>query len=300
MGLTKDTIIAQEQLASLTDEQIEAIATLSQNSEDELFRVKMGEHYRRLDESIEEHSGISRNGDEKTYDYLPRAIDAMKVGYETTIKDLKAENDTLRKNGEPDAALQAKYENAEKELKAAKKEYAALKEQFDKAKEDNAKALDNYRIDSEISRALDGIEFKSGVNAELLATAKERAIANIKAKNPAFEERDGEQRLVFHEGEEPMLNRENQLRPFTAKELLTKEFARFDVLNTRPSTGGGGSGQTPKGTSPLGAETQTAALEAIEKMVSEKGYKKGSADFQAEVNKLWVENKCSSLPIGRG
>ena len=97
MGLNKETIIANEALANLSDEQIEAVVTLAQNSEDELFRSKMGEHYRRLDESIEEHSGIARVGDEKTYDYLPRAIDAMKGSYENTIKDLKGEIDTLKK-----------------------------------------------------------------------------------------------------------------------------------------------------------------------------------------------------------
>ena len=297
MGLTKETIVAQEPLANLTDEQVEAIATLSQNSEDELFRQKMGEHYRKLDASIEEHSGVARNGDEKTYDYLPRAIDAMKEEYEKTIKGLKTENEGLKASGTADAALQAKYDNAEKELKAARKEYNALKEEYDRAKTEHAKALDDFRIDNEIARAMDGIEFKSGLNPELLATAKERAISLIKAKNPTFEERDGEKRLVFHEGEEPMLNKENQLRPFTAKELLTKEFGRLDVLNTRPGTGSGSSQQPPKGTSSIGAETQTAALEAIEKIVAEKGFKKGTADFQAEVNKLWVENKCSTLPF---
>lgn len=297
MALTKETIIAQETLATLSEEQISAIATLSQNSEDELFRQKMGEHYRRLDESIQEHSGVARNGDEKTYDYLPRAIDEMKATYDKTIKDLKSENDTLKKSGSADVALQAKYETATKELAAARKEYNALKQDFDKAKLENAKALNDYKIDNEITRALEGIEFKQGVNAELLSTAKERAVSILKSKNPSFEERDGEQRLVFHEGEEPMLNRENQLRPFTAKELLMKEFERFDLIGAKKKVGTGGEGPQPTRTSSLGAQTQTEAYSQIEKMVIEKGFEKGTTDFQAEVNKLWVENKCSSLPL---
>lgn len=297
MGLTKETIIANEALANLSDEQIAAISTLAQNSEDELFRSKMGEHYRRLDESIEEHSGISRVGDEKTYDYLPRAIDAMKGKYENTIKDLKGEIDTLKKDGTPDAALQAKYEAQAKELNAAKKEYNSLKEEFDKAKIEHEKALNGVRIDNELSRAMEGIEFKAGLNAELLATAKERAMSSVRGKNPSFEEKDGEQRLVFHEGEEPLLNRENQLKPFTAKELLLKELGKFDILNTRPSKGTGHTDPTPRPSNTVGASTQTEAMEKIETEVLAKGFAKGSADFQAEVNKMWVEGKYSQLPL---
>ena len=297
MALTKETIVAQESLANLSEEQINAIATLSQNSEDELFRQKMGEHYRRLDESIQEHSGVPRNGDEKTYDYLPRAIDAMKQEYEKNMKTLKDENAQLKSSGSADAALQAKYENVVKELNTAKKEYTSLKEEFDKAKSDNAKALTDYKIDNELTRALEGIEFKSGVNAELLATVKERALSSVKAKNPTFEERGGEQRLVFHEGEEPLLNRENQLQPFTAKELLLKEFEKYDILQTNKAKGAGAQPNKPKPTSSLGAETQVQALESIEKTVGEMGFEKGTTDFQTEVNRLWVENNCSSLPL---
>ena len=296
MGLNKETIIANEALANLSEEQIEAVVTLAQNSEDELFRSKMGEHYRRLDESIEEHSGIARVGDEKTYDYLPRAIDAMKGNYENTIKDLKGELDTLRKDGTPDAALQAKFDAQTKELNAAKKEYNSLKEEFDKAKIDHEKALNGIKIDNEITRAMEGIEFRSGLNAELLATAKERAIESVRGKNPTFEEKDGEQRLVFHEGEEPMLNRENQLKPFTAKELLLKELGKYDILNTRPGKGTGTIPPDPTKGSTIGATTQAEAMEKIEKEVLGKGFAKGSADFQAEVNRLWVENKVSELP----
>lgn len=296
MGLTKETIVAQEQLASLTDEQIEAITTLAQNAEDELFRQKMGEHYRRLDESIESHSGVARNGDEKTYDYLPRAIDAMKAGFEGTIKSLNDELKAARAAGTPDAALQAKIDSLNKELASAKKEFSTLKEDYDRVKVEGEKALTDYKIDNEISRALDGIEFKNGLNSELLSTAKREAINIVKSKNPTFEEVEGEQRLVFHDGESPMLNRENQLRPFTAKELLVKEFGRLDVLNVRPATGAGGDGNKPKTTANLGAETQSAALAAIEKELADKGFKKGTADYQAELNKMWVENNVSSLP----
>ena len=295
MGLTKDTIIANDQLRDLSDEQIEAVVTLSQNSEDELFRVKMGEHYRKLDASIEEHSGVARNGDEKTYDYLPRAIDVMKAQYEAKEKALKDEYNALKEKG--DDGLKSKIESLTKELETAKSEYQTLKESAETDKTNYAKALNDYKIDNEIARSLDGIAFKSEINAELLATAKERAINNIKSKNPTFEERDGKQRLVFYEGDKILLNKENQLNPYTAKELLVEEFSKLDVLNSRPKAGAGGEGNKPKGGSSVIAETQTEAMSKIDEIVRGMGFKKGNADYQAEVNRLWAENKCSSLPM---
>lgn len=295
MGLTKDTIIANDQLRDLSDEQIEAVVTLSQNSEDELFRVKMGEHYRKLDASIEEHSGVARNGDEKTYDYLPRAIDVMKAQYEAKEKALKDEYNALKEKG--DDGLKSKIESLTKELETAKSEYQTLKESAETDKTNYAKALNDYKIDNEIARSLDGIAFKSGINSELLSTAKERAINNIKSKNPTFEERDGKQRLVFYEGDKILLNKENQLNPYTAKELLVEEFSKLDVLNSRPKAGAGGEGNKPKGGSSVIAETQTEAMSKIDEIVRGMGFKKGNADYQAEVNRLWAENKCSSLPM---
>lgn len=295
MGLTKETIIANEQLSGLTDEQVEAVVTLSQNSEDELFRVKMGEHYRKLDASIEEHSGVARNGDEKTYDYLPRAIDAMKAQYEAKESKLKAEYEALKEKG--DEGLKGKIESLTKELETAKTEYQSLKDSAQADKDNYAKALNDYKIDNEIARSLDGIAFKSGINAELLATAKERAISNIKGKNPTFEDRDGKQRLVFYDGDKILLNKENQLNPYTAKELLVEEFSKLDILNSRPRTGAGGEGIKPKGGSSVIAETQTEAMNKIDEIVRGMGFKKGNADYQAEVNRLWAENKCSSLPM---
>lgn len=298
MGLTKDTIVANDLLKDLTEEQISAIATLSQNSEDELFRVKMGEHYRKLDASIEEHSGVARNGDEKTYDYLPRAIDAMKGAYETSLQRIKAENDSLKANSDKgDEGLRSKIESLTKELETARGEYQSLKDNAEEERKGFAKALNDYKIDSEIARAFDGISFKSGINAELLSTAKERAIANIKGKNPSFEDRDGEQRLVFYDGDKPLLNKENQLKPYTTKELLVEEFSKFDILNSRPKQGAGGNGNKPTGGSSVLAATQTEAMNKIEAMVTGMGFRKGSADYQAEVNRVWAENKCSSLPM---
>ena len=298
MALTNEVITANESLKDLTEEQVSAIVTLSQNSEDELFREKMGEHYRKLDASIEEHSGVARDGAEKTYDYLPRAIDAMKAKFETTIQSLRTENDDLKKKAAEggDAATKAQLDSVQKELDATKAQFNALKESADAEKANYQKAINDYKIESEISRAMEGIKLKNGLNEAALKTLTAQAVNNVKAKNPSFEERGGEQRLVFHNADgSPLNNAENKLNPYTAKELLIKEFETLDILDRMPSQGGGGKGNQPTQTQFV-ATTQIEATDVITKTLTDKGLVRGTSKFQEEFNKMWKENNISSLP----
>ena len=115
-------------------------------------------------------------------------------------------------------------------------------------------------------------------------------------KNPSFEERGGEQRLVFHNADgSPLNNAENKLNPFTAKELLIKEFENLDILDKKPTQGGGGQGNQPTQTQFV-ASTQIEATDLINKSLAEKGLVKGTSKFQEEFNKMWKDYNISSLP----
>ena len=93
--LTKETIVANEALKDLSEEQISAIATLSENDEATVIGQKFGEVYRQMDSTIEKATGVKRNGDEKTYVYLERATKAFAdkfsdyEGLKTKIADLE-------------------------------------------------------------------------------------------------------------------------------------------------------------------------------------------------------------------
>lgn len=298
MALEKETIIANEALKDLSEQQIEAIQTLSQNSEDELFRVKMGDHYRRLDASIEEHSGVARNGDEKTYDYLPRAIDAVKASYDAQISALTKERDTYKEKASEgaDEAIKAQLETTQAELKTTKEQFNALKAEKDGLEEKHKGEILTYRIDNEIARAKEGIKVKAGLNEVAVNTLISQAVANIKAKNPSFEMRSGEEMLIFHdENGAPLNNAENQLNPFTAKELLIKELSAMDILE-KPKSKGAGANAEP-GAAITTASTQKEATDIINKELAAKGLIRGTSEFQAEFNKAWTDRKIADLPL---
>ncbi len=297
MALVKDTLLANEALKGLSDEQISAIETLSKNDEDAVIGGRFSEVYRQMDSTIEKATGIKRNGDEKTYNYLERAAKefAGKYADYDSLKTKVGELEQKIATG-GDAALKAQLDSVKGELEAAKGEYATLKATYEKEKGDNAKALLNFKIDSEIARAKDGLKFKSGLNEAVMTTLVSQAIANIKAKNPSFEDRGGVQTLVFRDAEgKPLLNAENKLNPYTAKELLTKEFEKMDILEKAPAKGAGGEPPKPSATI-SGATTRIEALTAIEKMLSERGISKTSLDYQREYDKLCEEYKVSDLP----
>ena len=102
--LTIDLLNANAALASLNDEQKQAIVTLSQNDENAVIAAKTGEIYGNLDTDILSTSGIGKNGTEKTYEYAKRVISDLKGKAEsadalqTQIRSLTAKNAALEKS----------------------------------------------------------------------------------------------------------------------------------------------------------------------------------------------------------
>lgn len=76
--LTREILLANSTLAGLNAEQLEAIATLSQNDEAAVIAKKTSEIYGGLDADILVASGVEKSGGEKTYDYAKRVIGALK------------------------------------------------------------------------------------------------------------------------------------------------------------------------------------------------------------------------------
>lgn len=296
--LTKETLIANEALQGLSEEQIGAITTLSQNDENAVIGAKFGEVYRQMDSTIENATGIKRIGDEKTYVYLERASKEFASKF-ADYDTIKSENETLKaqvaKGG--DEALKGQLDAALKELASTKEQFNTLKGEYDTEKANHSKALNDYKIDSEIARAKEGIKFKGGINDALLNTAIANAVATIKTYNPSFEERGGVETLVFHDANgAPMNNAENKLNPYTTRELLTKEFEKLGILDIKPAKGAGGAEPQPKPTS-MTATTKVEADDLVAKMLAERGIPRTDLRWMEERNKIFAQYGFDKLPL---
>ena len=101
--ITNEMLAADAALSGLTDEQRNAIVTMSRNDEEVVIGNRFREVYNQLDATIAKETGIARNGDEKTYLYLERAAKALAAkansveGLNTKIAELTKERDKLQK-----------------------------------------------------------------------------------------------------------------------------------------------------------------------------------------------------------
>jgi TolA-binding protein len=313
--ITQEMIQQQEALAGLTDAQREAIITLSKNDEEAVIGARFREVYNRLDETIARETGIARDGDEKTYNYLERAARQLAgkansvEGLNTKIHDLTAERDRLKKAIEEntgDEKLKKDLAQAIKDLDSVKTQYNTLKADYDKQKSDHATELENFRIDNEIASVKGGIKFKADLPETATNVLMEQAISKVKGfKHEFIDDGNGGKRLVFKDANDAIMrNAEKQLEPFTIGDLLTKELKTMGVLDEGRQQQGGGT-HAPKVTHTQdgividlsGARTQVEAQEMIAQTLMKQGLINGSSEFQEASTKAWKENNCQALPF---
>ena len=318
MALTTELLNANAALSGLTDEQKTAIVEMSKNDETAVIGQKTGEIYGGLDADILAASGIAKNGAEKTYDYAKRVIGEIKgqagnaAQLQTQISDLTKEKARLEKviaDGGADAETKKELAKAKADLANVTKEFTDLKTQYDTAKTEHEKALFGMKIDGEFAKATAGLKFKADLPASVTSVLTEQAIAKVKAMNPEYiDDGNGGKTLAFMENGAVKRNPENNLRPFTAAELVAKELSTMGVLETgRKQTGagstggqGGNGGNGSGGTVDIsGARTQDEAHEIIAKQLMAAGKINGSKEFNDAMQQAWKDNRdaIKALPI---
>jgi hypothetical protein len=300
-------------LSGLTDEQRNAIVTMSKNDEEVTIGNRFREVYNQLDATIAKATGVARNGDEKTYLYLERAANILAAkansvdGLNTKIGELTKEKERLQKALEEggDEATKKQLAQAVKDLDGVRKQYDTLKGEYDKMKTDHEAELFGIKIDNELAGARAGLKFKSEFPQVATDTLLAQALAKVKGMNPEYiYDGKGGKRLVFKGTDgEIQRNPENHLEPYTAAELLKKELSAMGILDegrqqhgggTKPPQGGGGATVAVDVSM---ARTQNEAHELIAKQLMQQGMINGSKEFQTALDKAWKDYDISKLPI---
>lgn len=309
--ITQEMLQADAALQGLSEEQVNAIVTMSKNDEDVVIGNRFREVYTRLDETIAKTTGVQRNGDEKTYNYLERAagILAEKAnsvdGLNSKISDLTKEKERLTKalaEGGDDT-IKKQLAQANKDIEAMRSQYDTLKADYDKQKEAHTAELFGIKIDNVLAAAQAGLQFKKEFPQQAIDTLLANAIAKVKGMSPEFiSDGNNGERLVFRDKDGKTLqNAENHLEPYTAAELLAKELNDMGILDTgRKQQGGGTNPNEQQGGGVVAnvsmARTQSEADEIIHKQLSAQGLLRGSKAYQEAYNQAWVDNNINKLP----
>ena len=307
--ITADILKANEQLAKLTDEQIASIVTLSTNDVNAEIGKKIGELYRQLDTTIDTSTGIARNGDEKTYNYLERAIKELKGGMPNvdemkgkikTLTEEKTRLEALISEGSKDTETAKLLNQAKAELKSTKDLYLGLQTKFDEQAKTHKSELFGLRVENELTNALNGLKFKAEIPANVTKTFVNAAISKVKGLNPDYvDDVNGGKRLVFRDANGVAISNPTNLAPYTAAELLGNELKDIIAIKGAKGTGtqvdgGGGNNDTVT----IGnARTQQEAMTIISKSLCAQGLTAGSKEYQTKLDAAWAENKVKSLPV---
>ena len=311
--ITQEMLAADAVLNALTEEQQQAILTMSKNDEDVVIGNRFREVYNQLDATIAKTTGIPRNGDEKTYLYLERAATALaekanSVGeLNTRIADLTKERDNLQKAIEKggDAELKRQLSQANADLNAVRQQYDTLKGEYDTMKSGHAAELLGMQIDNAISGAKASLKFRAEFPQAAVDTLLAQAVNNLKGMNPKFiDDGNGGKKLAFTGKDgEPLRNPENHLEPYTAEELLRKELKTMGILDEgRQQNGGGTQPPTSKdgGSVPAdvsAARTQREADDILHNQLNAQGLVRGTKAYQEAYSKAWETYNVKSLPV---
>lgn len=310
--LTREIITANAALSLLTDEQITAIVTLSQNDENSVIAKKTGEIYGALDNDVLEVSGIAKNGTEKTYEYTKRVIKEIKAKADDAAR-LQGQIDSLTKekarlekaiaDGSADAETAKALKQAKADLASITTQFNELNTKYNNAVADHEKEIFGIKVDNALQSASAGLKFKAGLPESVTRVILSQAAEKVKAMRPeAIDDGKGGKVIVF-KGEDGAIlrNPNNQLNPYTAAELLTKELEAMDVLDKGRKQQGGGTGSHGGGGNGnaidvTGAKTRTEAYDMIAASLMSQGMTVGSAEFDAAMSQAWKDNNISALP----
>ena len=311
--LTQELLNGNATLSSLTDEQKQAIVTLSQNDESAVIAAKTSKIYGDLDTDILSVSGVSKGGTEKTYDYAKRVITELKgkadsVGsLETQVRSLTQKNAQLEKS----IAEGNGNEQLNKELKQAKADLASVTLQFTELQKQNQemaskyeKDLFNIQVEGELKTALANVKFKPELPESATKVLMQQAIDKVKGMNPELiDDGQGGKTMVFKDANGAILrNQATNLNPYTAAELLNRELDGMGILDKGRQGAGGGTSPIPSGNagnaslSIEGAKTRTEAYDIITAVLTQQGYKVGTSEFNVAMSQAWKDNNISQLP----
>lgn len=301
-------------LAGLTDAQLTAIATMSQNDENTVIGTKIGALHGQYDADILSITGVKKNDGEKSYDYAKRVLTEYKtqIASTATIQAQLANANKEVEKLKQKLADGAGDEQLKQQLKDAKAQVAQLQTQLTTKEEEfknNLKELEKKnletRVDFAFETATSGLKFKDGITDAVKKILLDSAKAEVLAKGtPDFiDDGKGGKKLVFRGTDGNVINNpKNNLNPYTIEELVAESSIK-DVIDTGIQQQGGGTKPVVT-TSPNATildfsniKNQVDADKAIEAHLLANGLTRDSVEFAEQSMQLRADNKVSELPI---
>lgn len=313
--LTVEMLKQNTSLAGLTDAQLTAIATMSQNDENTVIGTKIGALHGQYDADILSITGVKKNDGEKSYDYAKRVLNEYKTQIASTatiqaqLANANKEVEKLKQklaDGAGDEQLKQQLKDAKAQVTQLQTQLTTKEEEFKKNLAELEKKNLETRVDFAFETATSGLKFKDGITDAVKKILLDSAKAEVLAKGtPDFiDDGKGGKKLVFRGTDGNVINNpKNNLNPYTVEELVAESSIK-DVIDAGRQQPGGGTGPLPPQPQPgatildfSNIKNQVDADKAIEAHLLANGLTRDSAEFAEQSMQLRADNKVSELPI---
>lgn len=168
------------------------------------------------DETLNKHFGTDRNRNEKTYNFLDRKV--------TELKDESKQSEPLKvKIKELESAIKNNTgdELLKTELQTVRNEYKKEKDIWDAKELKHLDALDTFKLDTELDKAMIGLKFKDDVPDDLKNVFIDKVKSDLVKSAKIVDSK-----MIFVDSDgKTLVNKDNALNPFTPKEMMAKELA---------------------------------------------------------------------------
>lgn len=311
--LTIEMLRANPATMTLSQDVMQAIATMSQNDESTVIGTRIGELHGQYDADVLSVTGVAKNQGEKTYDYVKRVLNNYKNRADSA-KATKAELDVANaKVADLEAKLASNSGDAElqKQLKDAKNQVSQLQTQLkDKEAEYTTKVANLEKANKDVhiqyafKAATAGLKFKDGITEAVQTILLDSALQQVLTKGtPDFiDDGKGGKTLVFRDANNNIINNpKNNLNPYTMKELVMETSLKDVLTETRQQQGGGTNTVRPTQNNSVldlsGYKTQVEADKHIEAHLLANGLTRDSSEFSEQFTQIRTDNNVSNLPI---
>jgi hypothetical protein len=315
--LTAEKIKTIPALASLADDAITALVTLSQNDEAATIAAKVAEIHNAYDADIKAVTGQDKPAGVKTYEHMKAMLTAYKTQAETGAAELAGKVQALEveradlqkkiKEGATDAALKTQVDALTAAIADEKKRAGDLQKLVQTKEQESTAALaaakaenDRLIVGMEFERGLLGVRFKdeTAIPKEVRQTFIENAKRGILDRyKPDTIERDGRSMIVFRDAQGMIVNNPDNLQnPFTPGEMLLREIA--PLLDQGKAGAGTKPGANGNAAHLAGNwRTKTEAVKAFRDELAARGIAAGTPEHASEMTELYKKHDLSQLPL---
>ena len=314
--LTQEILKANTALATLTPEQLDAIAAMSKNDETRQIADVTGKIHAAYEKDITEITGKDKPQGVKTYAWLKTEMTSLKSAAEsgtalkTQITELTAERDRLKKAVESggDKEIQTQLATVRGQLDAAKTKYATELETLTKERDAAKQQAETLELDQLWKGAAGKLQFKEGTDETVRDLVLDAAKTQLLGKYELVKTQTTAGTKISFKDKATgniVANPERNLDPMTADELLASQPAIKALLGGQRQQGGTDSGgKTQPG--PGGnqgskldvsaAKTQSEASQIITDTLRAQGIAKGTAKFTEAYKEAWTD-EVKALPV---